>query len=119
MAEAAAVKKLNIPEPGPGLASLVMASVAAILLAGVFAFSCLELGSEGEFVLDNRINPNIATAGLLMQLPRIGPKKAEAIIEYRGGFQSGTAFESVENLQKVKGIGPKTAEEIRRWLIFE
>ena len=28
-------------------------------------------------------------------------------------------YTGIEDLQKVKGIGPKTAEQVKRWLVFE
>jgi len=46
---------------------------------------------------------NTAPASELQKLPGIGPKLAEAIIEYR--TRSGP-FERVEQLLEVKGIGP-------------
>ena len=69
--------------------------------------------------VDGRINPNTVSAEKLMQLPKIGPKIAEAIINYRSRFQGQPAFENTEDLQKVKGIGPKTAEQLKQWLVFE
>lgn len=55
---------------------------------------------------------NINTAGLaeLDTLPGIGPAYAQAIIDYRN--QNGL-FVSVEDLDKVKGIGPKTLDKLR------
>ena len=46
-------------------------------------------------------------------LPSIGPVKAKSIVEYRNshGF-----FENVEELEKVKGIGPKTLAKIRNFI---
>jgi competence protein ComEA len=46
----------------------------------------------------------------LMKLPYIGEAKARAIIDYR--TQRGS-FQSVEELTRVKGIGPKIFQEIR------
>ena len=117
MSRDAVVKKSNVSEPGPGLAGFVAASVISVLLAGVFVFFCPGSDDTGDFVPESRINPNTASTAQLMQLPRIGIKTAEAITEYRGQRQ--TVFEDIEDLQKVKGIGPKTAEQIRQWLVFE
>ncbi|MBM4402785.1 MAG: helix-hairpin-helix domain-containing protein [Candidatus Cloacimonetes bacterium] len=61
---------------------------------------------------DNTAPVNINTAGLeeLMTLKGIGKVKANAIIEYR---EANGAFQSVDDLVKVKGIGPKTLENNR------
>ena len=53
---------------------------------------------------------NTAPASELQKLPGIGPKLAEAIIEYR--TRSGP-FKRVEQLLEVKGIGPAKLGRIR------
>ena len=45
-------------------------------------------------------------------LPGIGPKKAGAILESR---TNRGPFESLDDLERVKGIGAKTVERIRPW----
>jgi competence ComEA-like helix-hairpin-helix protein len=52
------------------------------------------------------INLNTASVEDLMELPDIGPKLADAIIE-------GRPYKTVDEVVKVKGIGPKTLEKIR------
>jgi len=50
---------------------------------------------------------------MLQSLPGVGPKTAQAILDYRdlrGGFRS------VEELLEVKGIGPKKMEKIRPYV---
>jgi competence protein ComEA len=56
------------------------------------------------------ININTATATELEELPGIGPSYAKGIIDYR--TQNGP-FVRVDDLDKVKGIGPKTLEKLR------
>lgn len=53
---------------------------------------------------------NTATAGELETLPGIGPVMAERIIAYR---EDNGPFSSVDELDNVAGIGPKTLESLR------
>jgi competence protein ComEA len=57
-----------------------------------------------------QLDINSATQSQLEQLPGIGPALAQRIVEYR--TQKGR-FTRVEDLDAVKGIGPKLLEKIR------
>ena len=57
-----------------------------------------------------RLNVNTATASELELLPGIGPALAGRIVEDR---EVNGTFNSVDDLDRVKGIGPKTIERIR------
>jgi comEA protein len=56
------------------------------------------------------VDLNTADAALLDSLPGIGPAKAQDIIAHRAA--SG-GFRTVDDLTSVKGIGPKTLEQLR------
>jgi len=106
------------------LSAFVIAAGACFLLSACFIVS----GRTGtkyscDVKLDEQINPNNAPAASLARLPGIGIGKAEAIVTYRESFKKETgnscAFGNSDDLQKVKGIGPKTIQDIDRWLKFE
>ena len=59
-----------------------------------------------------RINVNTATEAELEALPGVGPVIARRIIE-------GRPYRSVEDLERVKGIGKKRLEEIRPLAMVE
>jgi competence protein ComEA len=57
-----------------------------------------------------KININKASESELENLPGIGPSKAAAIIQYR---QEKGAFQTVEDLKNITGIGDKTFEKLK------
>jgi competence ComEA-like helix-hairpin-helix protein len=61
-------------------------------------------------LLGIKLEVNQATAVELQALPRIGPGLAKRVVELR---RRRGAFRSVEDLQRVKGIGPRTVERLR------
>jgi hypothetical protein len=104
----------------PGRAMIMALSLSAVG-AAIVSF---EVWRSGRTVvrqpLVSRINPNTADASLLMTLPNIGPARAAAIVEFRQQQKSGAiVFRRVEDLQAVKGIGPKISESLQPWLDFE
>ncbi len=95
-----------------------------ILFCGYFAASAfLESQKSFNAELDGRINPNYAPVESLMRLAGVGRAKAEAIAAYRGNVRAEgkgqLVFQGLDDLQKVKGIGPKTAANMSKWLKFE
>jgi competence protein ComEA len=66
--------------------------------------------------LEGQININTATAEQLVLLPGIGKKTADTIIEYR--TKNGN-FKTIDDFAKVKGIGPKKLEKIKKYLVLE
>jgi len=62
------------------------------------------------------VNVNKADAETIArELQGIGPAKARAIVDYR---ESNGPFEAVDDLLKVKGIGPKVLEENRKNILL-
>ena len=59
---------------------------------------------------EKKVSLNQATVGELETLPGIGPSKAAAIINYR---EEVGAFQSIDELTNVSGIGEKTLEKLR------
>ncbi|MGD2095681.1 MAG: helix-hairpin-helix domain-containing protein [Phycisphaerales bacterium] len=99
---------------------------------GMFAAFCFSLyfisesvgsGQVCEIKLESRINPNEAPIASLVRLPGIGISRAGAIVAYRESLGSKNeeypAFRNSNDLQKVKGIGPKTVQKIGELLKFE
>ena len=85
-----AIKKPAYSAPKPPVQSAIKAPPAAKPAAGA-------------------ININTADAAAIAQMPGMTPKRADAVIDYRNN--SGR-FSSCNDLQKVKGIGPKTVEKL-------
>jgi competence ComEA-like helix-hairpin-helix protein len=69
-----------------------------------------KLPARLRLLLGIKLEINQATAAELQALPRIGPKLAQRVVELR---RRGGPFLSVEDLQRVKGIGPATVERLR------
>lgn len=59
------------------------------------------------------VNLNTATAAALQQVPGIGPSTAEKILQARKSYGS---FKSVNDLEAIRGIGPKKLEKMRKYL---
>ena len=66
--------------------------------------------------IEKKTNPNKASLEELIRLPEIGPVLAGNIIEYRN---SNGGFKSLEELQKVQGLGPKKLERLKDYLSLE
>jgi len=62
------------------------------------------------------VNVNTATAQQLQLLPRIGPSMAERIIAFR---ETNGPFKKVDELVAVRGIGSKSLENLRPYVVTE
>ena len=74
----------------------------------------VEIERQPERVYDYRVDINQATWVELMQLPGVGEALAGRIIRYR---EEHGPFQSLDELDEISGIGPKTIEKLRPWLI--
>ncbi len=88
-----------------------------------FGFASKFERGQSTIELESRINPNNAPVESLVRLPGLGPGRAGAIVAYRRIFDEKTdgslAFQNCNDLQKVKGIGPKTVQNIGELLKFD
>lgn len=62
---------------------------------------------------DNNINLNTATKEQLCQIPGIGEKKAELILQYR---QEHGQFKTIDELKEINGFGEKTVTKLKEHL---
>ena len=80
---------------------------ALVVILTVALFSTVSLYSVEKAAAANGsklVNINTADAGQLIELPQIGPKMAQRILEFR---KSNGNFKRTQDLMKVKGIGEK------------
>jgi len=61
------------------------------------------------------IDPNQATVVELALLPGVGPSIAQRIIASR---RDDGPFQSVDDLDRVQGIGPVTLARVRAWIVI-
>jgi competence protein ComEA len=75
---------------------------------------CLALPiSAGEQAPSKPININTAGVTELMQLPKVGAKTAERIVNFRKQHGS---FKRIEEIMNVKGIGEKSFSKLKPYL---
>ncbi|MBW8002404.1 MAG: hypothetical protein FVQ80_10350 [Planctomycetes bacterium] len=104
------------------LFSFIAAIFISVCFCVAFFISSFSKGGISTSSLDGHINPNVATVFSMMRLGGVGFGKASAIVSYREQWAAengGRAFESCDDLRRVKGIGPKTAEQMCERLVFE
>jgi competence protein ComEA len=76
-----------------------------VIIASIVAFSISPVWAA--------VDINTATVAQLESVNGIGPKKAEAIVEYR---KKHGPFKSVDDLGKVKGLGKASIDKMRNEL---
>ena len=102
---------------------IIVAVMMCFVLSVLFCVSLLDDSSAGvfSFQFKTRLNPNTASVVSLARLPKIGPIKAQAIVDYRknAAGRNERVFICCQDMQKVKGVGTKTTESICKWLKFK
>ncbi len=90
------------------------AALGAILALFLLSFSMVYADAPKPAAA--KININTAAAAELETLPRIGPKVAQRIVDFRS--QNGN-FKKIEEIMKVKGIGEKLFNQIKDLITVE
>ena len=87
----------------------VMPVVCALLLVAAVAGA-----QDGKASTQGTVNINTATAEQLQLLPGVGPALAGRIIAFR---EANGPFEKVDELAAVQGIGDKSLEKLRPYVV--
>ncbi len=88
------------PTPAPSASALPTASPSATAVRAIAQLTAPDQAKDGK------LDVNHAPAEELVKIPGVGPVLAQRII-------AGRPFETADRLIDVKGIGPKTYEQIR------
>ena len=99
-----------------------MAALVAVALVAMGGWWIAQGGWGGRLIEIDRaehltarfqVDINAADWPELMQLPGIGPTLAKRIVKSR---QTAGPFADQDDLRRVRGVGPKTLEQIRPYL---
>lgn len=102
---------MSAPPPAARIAGaslLLIASIAGVAMS--YGRGPIEPASAPTEIVVRLIDLNSAPPAELELLPRIGPALAARIVEDR---QARGPYRSLEDLDRVRGIGPLTIEKLR------
>ncbi len=101
--------------------AIAIASISLFFAVGIYftkAYKyrqyCIEVKDPSP--KSYHLNINLAKVTEFDNLPGIGPKLAQSIVDYRN--QQGR-FKAIDEISKVKGIGDKKFAEIEKYLTME
>lgn len=104
----------------PGERALAFIALVAGVLLAVLAYSPRFTSKPIDYhpgeVAAYRVDINRADRFELMQVPGIGPGKADAIVAHRDAVGG---FGTINDLNGVKGIGPKTIDHIKPHVLVD
>jgi competence ComEA-like helix-hairpin-helix protein len=84
--------------------------VALVVVAGLFFAASAVAGRAAKQPPSKPLDLNTATADQLAQLPGIGPKTAQSIVNFR---KASGPFRRVEDLLAIRGISRRKLQAIR------
>jgi competence protein ComEA len=74
----------------------------------------IEIEHADRLVVDFKVDVNTASLTELITIPEVGQTLAQRIVDYRK--QHGP-YQAVEDLRHVRGIGPKTLERLKAYVL--
>lgn len=95
---------------------MVKSVVCGFIFAFVFSFLYAPQIQAAQKANAKKININTATSAELQELPRIGEKVAQRIIDFR---KTNGKFKKIEEIMKVRGIGEKVFNQIKDRITVE
>ena len=98
-----------LPRHGSDVPSVSYAQTAEVADDSVVCSGCNPL------VFGQKLNVNTAPSEHLELLPNIGSKRAQVIVSTR----QQKMFKTLEDLDDVRGIGPKTLRQLEPLVVFE
>lgn len=102
----------------------IVAVVLVVRLARSPHFVADPQPEQGDLAwqLQDRIDPNTASAAQLQAIPSLGAKRAEGIVAFRERARqrhpNAVVFSRPSDLEQVRGVGLATAETMSAYLMF-
>lgn len=103
---------MRFSKPLAGL--LVLAVVLALGTGLALAKDPVKVRPKPQILTIKLIDINSATVDELQEIKGIGPVLADRIVKYR---KKHGPFKSKADIQKIEGVGPKTYEDIKPYII--
>jgi competence protein ComEA len=98
-----------------GLCLFALVAIAIYWIAqGGLSGRLIEIDRVEKLTANFQVDLNTAELPELITLPDIGPAIAQRILDYRKQYGP---FTEVAELRRVKGIGPKTFERLKPYLL--